>query len=73
MSLLNDDAVPIGFGMALAQNLNAMKSYSGMSEAEKEEILNRARDAKSRDEMESLIHSMDPSTGSGNFRSDLFG
>lgn len=62
MSLLNDDAVPIGFGMALAQNLNAMKHFSGMTEAEKEEILNRARDAGSKKEMDSLIESLDPLT-----------
>ena len=54
MSYLNDDAVPIGFGMALAQNVNAMKEFSGLTEAEKEEILNRARDAKSREDMEAL-------------------
>lgn len=62
MSLLNDDAVPIGFGMALAQNLNAMKHFSGMTEAEKEEILNRARDASSKKEMDSLIESLNPLT-----------
>lgn len=62
MSLLNDDAVPIGFGMALAQNLNAMKHFSGMTEAEKEEILNRARDAGSKKEMDSLIESLNPLT-----------
>lgn len=65
MGLLNDDAVPIGFGMALAQNLNAMKHYSAMTEAEKEEILNRARDAKSRSEMEAIISGLDTFAGSG--------
>lgn len=62
MSLLNDDDVPIGFGMALAQNLNAMKHFSGMTEAEKEEILNRAKDARSKKEMDSLIESLNPLT-----------
>lgn len=62
MSLLNDDNVPIGFGMALAQNLNAMKHFSGMTEAEKEEILNRAKDARSKKEMDSLIESLNPLT-----------
>lgn len=60
MSYLNDDAVPIGFGMALAQNVNAMKEFSGLTEAEKEEILNRARDAKSREDMESLVNRLLP-------------
>ena len=60
MSYLNDDAVPIGFGMALAQNVNAMKEFSGLTEAEKEEILNQARDAKSREDMESLVNRLLP-------------
>ena len=60
MSYLNDDAVPIGIGMALAQNVNAMKEFSGLTEAEKEEILNRARDAKSREDMEALVNRLLP-------------
>ncbi len=63
MSYLNSDAVPIGFGMGLAQNINAMKHFSGMTEAEKEEILNRARDAKSKKEMDDLISSLNPMPG----------
>ena len=30
--------VPLGFGMALARNFNAMNAYSAMTEAEKREI-----------------------------------
>lgn len=73
MSYLNDDAVPIGFGMALAQNINAMQSFSGMTEAEKEEILNRARDAKSKEEMESLVESLHEETADdGTFSNPFF-
>ncbi len=63
MSYLNNDAIPVGFGMGLAQNISAMKHFSGMTEAEKEEILNRARDAKSKEEMEELISSLNPLPG----------
>lgn len=55
MSFLNDDAIPLGFGMALAQNLNAKDKFSQMNESEKEEFLNRARDAKSKKDMSSLV------------------
>lgn len=72
MSYLNDNAVPIGFGMALAQNIGAMQHFSGMTEAEKEEILNRARDAKSKDEMESLIDSLHTGPGTGQTYNDPF-
>ena len=46
MYLLDNNAMPVGFGMALAQNAAAMERYSGLTEAKKEELLNRARDAK---------------------------
>lgn len=55
MYLLNNDDIPIGFGMALAQNAAAMEHYSGLTEAKKEELLNRARDAKSKSEMDSIV------------------
>ena len=32
MSLLNDDGIPLGLGMALAQNMDAMRTFSSMSE-----------------------------------------
>lgn len=55
MGFLNDDAIPLGFGMALSQNLNAMDKFSHMNESEKEEFLNRARDAKSKKDMSALV------------------
>lgn len=55
MSFLNDQAVPLGFGMALSQNLNAMDKFSHMTESEKEEFLNRARDAKSKKDMNAIV------------------
>jgi len=55
MSILNDGAIPLSFGMALSQNLTALSHYSAMTEAQKEELLNRARDAKSKNEMTALV------------------
>lgn len=55
MSFLNDQAIPLGFGMALSQNLSAMNNFSQMTEARKEEILNRARDAKSKQDMSAIV------------------
>ena len=55
MGIINDDAVPLGFGMALAQNLTAMNRYSSLTEAEKEDLLNRARDAKNKKDMSALV------------------
>lgn len=55
MSILNDEAIPLGLGMALSQNLTALNHFSSMTEAQKEELLNRARDAKSKSEMNALV------------------
>ncbi len=55
MYLLDNNDMPVGFGMALAQNMAAMERYSGLTEAKKEELLNRARDAKSKSDIDSII------------------
>ena len=47
--------VPIGFGMALAVNEPAMNTYSAMTEAQKQEILNKAHNVRSEKEMHDLV------------------
>ena len=47
--------VPIGFGMALAMNQNAMNAYAAMSEQQKQEILNKAHNVRSEKEMHTLV------------------
>lgn len=58
MNIFQDDQPPIGFTMGLALDLEAMNRYSALSEAQKEELLNRARDAKSKREMKRIIDSI---------------
>ena len=50
--------VPIGFGMALARNPVALNAYSAMSEAQKQELLNRAHKAGSEQEMNRIVNSI---------------
>ena len=50
--------VPMGFGMALAMNPNAMNAYSAMTEEQKQVILNRAHNARSQQEMHSIVNSI---------------
>ena len=50
--------VPIGFGMALAQNTAAMNRYARLNEQEKQEILNRAHNVTSEKEMYTLVASL---------------
>lgn len=50
--------VPIGFGMALAQNEAAMLRYAQLSEPQKQDILNKAHNVRSEKEMYSLVASL---------------
>ncbi len=50
--------VPLGFGMALAQNFNAMNAYSCMTDEEKEALVNRARNARSEQEIHDIVNSL---------------
>lgn len=54
--------VPLGLGFALAMNEPAMKGYAGLSETEKEHLIMRCRDAKSKDEMQRIVDSLVPDT-----------
>ena len=50
--------VPIGFGMELAQNEEAMARYAGLSQQEKQAILNQAHRARSEEEMRQIVSSI---------------
>ena len=50
--------VPIGFGMALAMNPNALNAYSAMTEQQKQAILNKAHNARSQQEMHRIVSSI---------------
>lgn len=43
--------LPVGFGMALAMNEQAMQGYAALTETEKEHLILRCRDAGSKEEM----------------------
>ena len=43
--------VPIGFGMALAQNTAAMNRYAHLTEQQKQDILSKAHNVSSEKEM----------------------
>ncbi len=50
--------VPIGFGLALSANTAAMNRYAQLSEAQKQDILNRAHNVRSEKEMYALVASL---------------
>jgi hypothetical protein len=50
--------VPLGFGMALAMNANALNAYSAMTETQKQQILDKAHHARSQQEMHEIVNSL---------------
>lgn len=58
MGVNGETDMPLGFGFALAMNEPAMASYAGLSEREKESLIMRCRDAKSKEEMQGIVDSL---------------
>ena len=53
---MNDyNALPIGFGMALAMNPPAFNAYSSLTAEEKDALIERARHASSEEEMHAIV------------------
>lgn len=47
--------LPLGLGMALAQNTEAMQKFSNMSDSQKSEILSQIHSINSKEEMRSFV------------------
>lgn len=58
MSNVKENDVPIGFGMALAQNPGAMQNYATRPENEQHKILQQARSVNSKEAMSALVDSI---------------
>ena len=54
--------LPIGFTMALAQNGPAMMAFAGLDDAARQEIVDRARSAKSKSDMREIVSSIGEGT-----------
>lgn len=50
--------LPLGFGMALAQNEDAMQQFEALSDAEKQAIIQRTHSISSKQEMRQLVASI---------------
>ena len=53
---MND--MPIGLMMTLAKNEQAMRRFSDLPDQERSQVVNQARQAASRDEMQALVRSL---------------
>lgn len=50
--------MPLGLGFALAQNPEAMKNFAALPESQQSEIIQKARAASSKREMQSLVNGL---------------
>lgn len=50
--------LPLGFGLALAQNTNALDAFSGMTEQQKKEIIKKTHSIQSKQEMQAFVNSL---------------
>ncbi len=57
--------LPVGFGMALAMNEAAMSGYAGLTEAQKEKVILRCKDARTKEQMQEIVDSLVPGTDVG--------
>lgn len=57
-NFVNGEGVPLGFGMALAQNPDAMDVFSGLTEEQRKGILDKTRHIRSKEEMRSFVDSL---------------
>ena len=50
--------VPLGFGMALSRNPDALNAYSAMTEEQQQVVLAKAHNARSEEEMHRIVNSI---------------
>ena len=50
--------VPLGFGMALSRNPDALNAYSAMTEEQQQVVLAKAHNARSEEEMHEIVNSI---------------
>ena len=54
-NLLSDKKIPIGLGMALAENMQSLQIFAGMSNSMQQEVINRTHEMNSSSEMKEFV------------------
>ncbi len=52
---MENDKMPVGLGMALAQRPEAMEKFAALSETKKQEIINGTHSVSSKEEMRQYV------------------
>lgn len=50
--------LPMGFGMALARNTQAMETFAALSKEHQQEIIGKTHSVQSKKEMQALVNSL---------------
>lgn len=58
MNILNNDEIPIGLGMALAKNINAMQAFASLDDVSRNNVIQRSHSANSKQDMESIVNDL---------------
>lgn len=58
MDILRDDEIPMGLGMALAKNTEAMAYFSSLTPQHQREIISQTHQIQSKKEMQSFVDSL---------------
>lgn len=56
--MIDNQELPIGFTMELAQHSDTLNRFAQLSKAEQESIVNGAREVKTRNEMRNYVETM---------------
>lgn len=59
MNILNNDEIPVGLSMALAENLRAMERFGNMGEQERQNFISQCKTVQSKQEMRSLVSGLE--------------
>lgn len=59
---MKQNDLPLGFGMALAQNETAMKQFEALTNEQKEAVVNKTRKINSKNEMKCFVASLSEGT-----------
>ena len=55
MNFVNGKDIPLGFGMALAQNSDAMNRFCAMSEEQRRQLIEGTHSVRSKKEMQAYV------------------
>lgn len=56
--MIDNQELPIGFTMELAEHLDVLRTFSALSDSEQQKFIDGARNVNSREEMRSYVENM---------------